>query len=86
MRAARHLASTPVTALDHLDATGLRAMDEAYTQALAAHREPINRLNVYPVPDGDTGTNMSLTMMSVSEDVAAAPDDLAAVCKAISHG
>jgi uncharacterized protein len=86
VRAARHLASTPVSALDHLDATGLRAMVEAYTQALAAHREPINRLNVYPVPDGDTGTNMSLTMMSVSEDVAAAPDDLAAVCKAISHG
>ena len=76
--------STP----DHLGAAEVRAVIEAYRDALAAHREPINRLNVYPVPDGDTGTNMSLTLVSVCDDVAAvdAPDDLAAVCKAISHG
>ncbi|HET6954437.1 MAG TPA: DAK2 domain-containing protein [Acidimicrobiales bacterium] len=75
-----------MTALDHLDATNLRAVVECYKEALAAHREPINRLNVYPVPDGDTGTNMSLTLTSVCEAVDAAGDDLAAVCTAISHG
>ena len=76
----------PVTVLDQLEAADLRATVHAYSEALAAHREPINRLNVYPVPDGDTGTNMSLTLASVCDDLAAAGDDLAEVCKAISHG
>ena len=77
-----------MSTLDHLGAAELRAVIEAYRDALAAHREPINRLNVYPVPDGDTGTNMSLTLVSVCDDVAAVDDagDIGAVCKAISHG
>ena len=58
-----------MTALDHLDATGLAAVIRGYKDALAAHREPINRLNVYPVPDGDTGTNLTLTVRSVAEAV-----------------
>lgn len=37
---------------------------------LSARKEEINRLNVFPVPDGDTGTNMSLTMESVAREVA----------------
>jgi DAK2 domain fusion protein YloV len=76
----------PVTVLDHLGAGELRATVHAYREALVAHREPINRLNVYPVPDGDTGTNMSLTLVSVCDDLDAAGDGLAEVCKAISHG
>lgn len=36
---------------------------------LGAHQEEINRLNVYPVPDGDTGTNMLLTLQSAIEDI-----------------
>jgi DAK2 domain fusion protein YloV len=75
-----------VSTLDHLGAADLRAAVEAYNDALAAHREPINRLNVYPVPDGDTGTNMSLTLGSVAEELRGVDDDLAAVCKAVSHG
>jgi DAK2 domain fusion protein YloV len=69
-----------------LGAAELRAVVDAYNEALAAHREPINRLNVYPVPDGDTGTNMSLTLGSVCEALGGVDDDLAAVCKAVSHG
>ena len=84
--AARHLPFASVTALDHLGATELRATVKAYRDALAAHREPINRLNVYPVPDGDTGTNMSLTLVSVADDVDAAGDALVDVCAAISKG
>src|SRR4029453_10367889 len=77
----------PVTTPDQLGAAELRAVIEAYRDALAAHREPINRLNVYPVPDGDTGTNMSLTLGSVCDEVAGVDgDDLDAVCRAISHG
>jgi hypothetical protein len=76
-----------VTTPDQLGAAELRAVIEAYRDALAAHREPINRLNVYPVPDGDTGTNMSLTLGSVCDEVAGVDDgDLGAVCRAISHG
>jgi uncharacterized protein len=75
-----------VTVLDQLVAADLRAAVQAYSEALAAHREPINRLNVYPVPDGDTGTNMSLTLASVCEGLEGAGDGLAEVCKAISHG
>jgi DAK2 domain fusion protein YloV len=76
-----------VTTLQHLGAADLRAVVETYRDALAAHREPINRLNVYPVPDGDTGTNMSLTLVSVCEELDQVEgDDLAGVCKAISHG
>jgi hypothetical protein len=75
-----------VTTLAHLGAAEIRAVVEAYQEALAAHREPINRLNVYPVPDGDTGTNMSLTLISVYDELAGTGDDLASVCKAVSHG
>ncbi len=52
-------------ALDRLDADALRAAVLEFRDALGAHREAINRLNVYPVPDGDTGTNMALTLESV---------------------
>ena len=72
--------------LEHLDAAALRAVVTGYRDALADHREAINRLNVYPVPDGDTGTNMALTLRSVCEEVEAADADMAATCKAISHG
>ena len=40
----------------------------AAAKALAARKEEINRLNVFPVPDGDTGTNMSLTLAMVVEN------------------
>ncbi len=57
-------------------------------QAVADKAEEINKLNVFPVPDGDTGTNMSLTLKTVVTDVEALPKDadMAAVAKAITHG
>lgn len=60
-------------------------MIATFRDLLMSHKEMINALNVYPVPDGDTGTNMSLTLESVCAELAGA-DDLDAVCKAISHG
>lgn len=45
----------------------------AAAKALAARKEEINRLNVFPVPDGDTGTNMSLTFAMVVENLAKLP-------------
>ncbi|HJL98226.1 MAG: DAK2 domain-containing protein [Acidimicrobiales bacterium] len=59
----------------------------AFHDALEAHKEFVNRLNVYPVPDGDTGTNMFLTVGSVLEEMEAVDfDDREAVCAALSHG
>lgn len=72
--------------LAELTAADLRSVMHGYAGALRAHREAINRLNVYPVPDGDTGTNMALTVESVVAELEDAPLDMGATCKAISHG
>lgn len=75
------------TTLDRLGAAELGRAIAAFGDALAMHQEAINRLNVYPVPDGDTGTNMTLTLRSVAEAVADVEGgDMAAVCKAVAHG
>ncbi|HSZ37595.1 MAG TPA: DAK2 domain-containing protein [Acidimicrobiales bacterium] len=59
-----------------------------YRDALRLHQADINRLNVYPVPDGDTGTNMALTLEAVVAelDTTPPPAGLPEVCKAIGHG
>ncbi|NCY15539.1 MAG: DAK2 domain-containing protein [Actinobacteria bacterium] len=69
-----------------LTADDLRDLISGFAGALALHREAINRLNVYPVPDGDTGTNMALTLASVVTELEGAGADMAATCGAISHG
>jgi|TARA_B110000881_G_scaffold112229_1_gene98525 DAK2 domain fusion protein YloV len=59
----------------------------SFRDGLHDHCEAINRLNVFPVPDGDTGTNMFLTVKSVAEELEGIdPIDKNAVCGAISHG
>ena len=57
-------------------------------KAVADKAEDINKLNVFPVPDGDTGTNMSLTLGSVVKELSALPADadMEAVAGAITHG
>ncbi len=70
---------------DCLDAAQVRAAVVAYRDALRAHQDALNRLNVYPVPDGDTGTNMALTLESVVAEIDGA-GSMAEVCKAMSHG
>src|SRR5437764_9638189 len=71
--------------VERLDARGLREVVLGYRDALRAHQEQLNRLNVYPVPDGDTGTNMALTLESVSSELATA-ESMGEVCHAISRG
>ena len=73
-------------ALDSIDAASLRGIVITFRDALTDHREAINNLNVYPVPDGDTGTNMSLTLRSVVEELDDTGDDMASVCNGIAHG
>ena len=54
---------------------------------LDSKKEWINELNVFPVPDGDTGTNMTMTIMSAAKEVSAIENpDMASIAKAISSG
>ena len=74
-------------ALKTIDAKMLSRMFLAGAKNLDNKKEWINELNVFPVPDGDTGTNMTMTIMSAAREVTAVDmEDMTAVCKAISSG
>ncbi len=75
-----------MTTLERLGADDLRLVITAFRDALHAHKDGINRLNVYPVPDGDTGSNMALTLASVATELEGVDGDLATVCRSIGHG
>jgi hypothetical protein len=73
--------------LNVIDAKMLSRMFLAGAMNLEHKKEWINELNVFPVPDGDTGTNMSMTIMSAAREVAAIENpDMASLSKAISSG
>ena len=67
-----------------------RLMQKAFlagAKGLEAKKEWINELNVFPVPDGDTGTNMTMTIMAAAREVAAVKDPtMDSLAKAISSG
>ena len=70
-----------------IDAKTFAKMFLAGANRLEAKKEWINELNVFPVPDGDTGTNMTLTIMSASKEVAGLTDiTMESLSKAISSG
>ncbi len=70
-----------------LDATTLRRSMDLFAEALRQHREEIDSLNVFPVPDGDTGTNMLLTQEAVVSELASLDGrtDLRTLGEAISR-
>lgn len=73
--------------LNIIDAKMLSKMFLAGAKNLEHKKEWINELNVFPVPDGDTGTNMSMTIMSAAKEVAAIENpDMVSLAKAISSG
>lgn len=72
--------------LDSLGAEALRETLITFRTTLRAHMEGINRLNVYPVPDGDTGTNMARTLDAVVKELEGAAVDMGGTCDAIAHG
>lgn len=70
-----------------IDAPMLAKMFLAGAKNLESKKEWINELNVFPVPDGDTGTNMTMTIMAAAKEIAALKHvDMASVTKAISSG
>ena len=72
--------------LELLDVDALRETVTTFRDVMRAHAADINRLNVYPVPDGDTGTNMARTLDAVVAEMAGAGAGLDATCDAIAHG
>lgn len=68
--------------------TVIRRCFPAAAQVVADRAEDINKLNVFPVPDGDTGTNMSLTLGTVVREVQALPEgaSIEDIARAITHG
>ena len=74
-------------ATNTIDAAALKKLFLAGAANLEAKKEWINDLNVFPVPDGDTGTNMTLTIMSAAKEVnALAAPTMETLSKAISGG
>ncbi len=72
---------------DSLGAAELCEVVTTFRDGLRSHRQQLNRLNVYPVPDGDTGTNMALTLESVTDELAGLESPgMEAACRAIAHG
>ena len=70
-----------------MDAKVLSRMFLAGAKNPEAKKEWINELNVFPVPDGDTGTNMTMTIMSAAAEVSALTEpDMETLAKAISSG
>src|SRR5436190_1042533 len=63
------------TVLEVLNAAAIRQWSAVCVQSLNAHRDDINRINVYPVPDSDTGTNLLNTMRDGLEALLRAPAD-----------
>ena len=73
--------------LESVDATLLQKAVLAAAKSLEAKKEWINELNVFPVPDGDTGTNMTMTIMAAANEVSAIEKPtMEAIAKALSSG
>ena len=74
-------------AVKTMDAVLLKKLFLAGAAGLEAKKDYINELNVFPVPDGDTGTNMTMTIMSAAKEIEKIDKpDMATVCKAMSSG
>ena len=77
----------PDQPIQHCDGRGLKRLVRAGLAWLERHQAAINALNVYPVPDGDTGTNMLLTMQSAYQEIQDSPEEGAgAVAQKVAHG
>ena len=70
-----------------VDGQGFKRLIEASLAWLRYHQPAINALNVFPVPDGDTGTNMVLTMQSAWHEIEHSPEEnVSHVAQSVAHG
>ena len=76
-----------MTNISVIDAGLLREMVNAGAAVLEKNRDAVNALNVFPVPDGDTGTNMSMTMMTAVKEVNGHEhNDVSSLAEALAKG
>ena len=77
-----------VVGIETLDSKNFIELMHCFRDALNDHKENLNSLNVYPVPDGDTGSNMAATLNSVVNEIQSLGEDpeLESVIGAVSHG
>jgi DAK2 domain fusion protein YloV len=74
-------------ALPHCDGFGMRRLTRAALQWLDANHQLVNALNVFPVPDGDTGTNMLLTMQAAYKEIEnSSESNVSKVAHAVAQG
>jgi len=72
---------------DPVDGQAFKELAEAGLAWLRTNAQIVNNLNVFPVPDGDTGTNMVLTMQAACQEITASPEkNLGKVVQALAHG
>ncbi len=77
----------PTGPFRHCDGRGLKRLIGAGLAWLERHQAAINSLNVYPVPDGDTGTNMLLTMQSAYQEIQESPEEeVDVIAQKVAHG
>ncbi|MFC2036807.1 DAK2 domain-containing protein [Chloroflexota bacterium] len=77
----------PNAPIPFCDGRGLKRLMRAGLAWLERHQEAINVLNVYPVPDGDTGTNMLLTMQSAYQEIHDSPEEqVGVIAHKVAHG
>ncbi len=77
----------PPGPIQFCDGRGLKRLVGAGLAWLERHQAVINALNVYPVPDGDTGTNMLLTMRSAYEEIQESPEaEVGIIAQKVAHG
>lgn len=77
-----------VVAKEILDAKNLASLMYCFRDSLQEHKESLNSLNVYPVPDGDTGSNMAATLNAVVSEIESLEEniEMEKIINAISHG
>ncbi|NIV29765.1 MAG: DAK2 domain-containing protein [Anaerolineae bacterium] len=79
--------SEPAGPIRFCDGRGLKRLVGAGLAWLERHQAAINALNVYPVPDGDTGTNMLLTMQSAYQEIQDSPEEeVSIIAQKVAHG
>jgi DAK2 domain fusion protein YloV len=77
----------PAEIIQFCDGRGLKRLIGAGLAWLERHQAAINALNVYPVPDGDTGTNMLLTMQSAYQEIHESPEEeVSIIAQKVAHG
>ena len=80
-------AGDPESPIQYCDGRGLKRLIRSGLAWLQRHQAAINSLNVYPVPDGDTGTNMLLTMQSAYDEIQDSPEEeVGTIAQKVAHG